>query len=299
MRGESTGRYLERLGFVRDRHFSVVGCPTLYTYGPELPPLAPPRRFERCAFHLNVRAPVADRAFVVGCAESFRESHFVSQFEEEFRRFLLADSRTPTPLIDSDPGYVRLLRSLAEEGRLRFFLNRRPWMDFLSGMDFSIGHRIHGTLLSLLAGTPAAVVPFESRTQELAAFHGLPVLSRERLGETPDWRAVLASLDYSEVRRHQSANFANWLAFLRENGLRTVFDGPDGPPPSREDYPLELLSEKRHFDDDVRGPDFDSFPTRSRIRLALATEHMKGKLRRIKNRIVRQFRTRPIAGPLG
>ena len=37
LRGETTGRYLEKLGFVKGRDFRVIGCPTLYTYGAELP----------------------------------------------------------------------------------------------------------------------------------------------------------------------------------------------------------------------------------------------------------------------
>ena len=36
LRGETTARYLQKLGFSPDRHLSVVGCPTLYTLPPRL-----------------------------------------------------------------------------------------------------------------------------------------------------------------------------------------------------------------------------------------------------------------------
>lgn len=37
LRGEFTAQYLEHLGFVRDRHFQVIGCPSMFSFGAELP----------------------------------------------------------------------------------------------------------------------------------------------------------------------------------------------------------------------------------------------------------------------
>ncbi|MDO5323839.1 MAG: polysaccharide pyruvyl transferase family protein [Clostridia bacterium] len=43
VRGEYTAEYLRSLGFVEEKHFSVIGCPSAYLYGDVLPQ---PRRKE-------------------------------------------------------------------------------------------------------------------------------------------------------------------------------------------------------------------------------------------------------------
>ena len=37
VRGEETGQYLKDLGFIEEKEFTVIGCPSMYTFGKELP----------------------------------------------------------------------------------------------------------------------------------------------------------------------------------------------------------------------------------------------------------------------
>ena len=37
LRGENTARYMKHLGFSDERHYTVIGCPSMYTFGGELP----------------------------------------------------------------------------------------------------------------------------------------------------------------------------------------------------------------------------------------------------------------------
>lgn len=293
VRGETTGRYLDAMGFVQGRHYMVVGCPTLYTYGESLPErsLTPPTQTERCAFHLNPRADDSGWAFIDHLAGQFKESVFVSQYWQVFRQFMMSNGKMTSELVESQPVFKALLSKYAAENRMRFFLNRTPWMQFLASMDFCIGHRIHGTLLSLLAGTPAAIVPFESRTDELAQFHGLPILSRERLGDTPDWESIQADLDYSRVRRRQKDNFANWLVFLRENGLPTVFDRPCGIPTEQSEFPLERQLPRRFPNDNIRAWPFNPPTVRVQMRIALSGKRAVRKYRDVKGRIKKRVKS--------
>ena len=240
LRGESTGNYLKKLGFSAERHFTVVGCPTLYTYGATLPAraLEPPTSLDRCIFHMNVRADSTGWEFIDRLADRFRESVFVSQYWQEFFRYMITDGKWSAPLVESAPEFAALLGKYARENRLRFFLNRKPWMDLLAAADISFGHRIHGSLLAILAGTPTAVVPFESRTEELARFHGIPVLRPGTDATGSDGLDLFGSLDFSEIGQRQADNFRNWLSFLRENGLETVFDRTGSSVENRNEFPL-------------------------------------------------------------
>lgn len=48
------------------------------------------------------------------------------------------------------------------------------WLDYCRSKRFFIGTRIHGTIASILAGTPALLIAHDSRTVELAETMGIP-----------------------------------------------------------------------------------------------------------------------------
>ena len=238
VRGASTARLLRRLGFEEGRHFIVLGCPTLFAYGPGLPPMPAPGgiRFDRCAVTLNHRADPAQWRLVDRCGALFGRADLVSQWFREPFHFLLTNRVWSRDFFAERPGFAETVARYADRGRMRFFLNRRPWAEFLSTRDFTVGNRIHGSLLSILSGTPAAVVPFESRTEELAEFHGIPIL-RPVEGESDEaLRDRIGSLDFSELVRRQREQFETYHSFFRRNGLETVFDRGI---PDRSAFPLE------------------------------------------------------------
>lgn len=277
VRGESTALLLERLGFSRERHFRVLGCPTLYTYGRELPPLKPIEEDGRCVFSLNIRAPIESARFISEMAARFRSYCMVSQDFREFYRFMLTNGKWSPRPFEEKPEYLDLLKRLAEENRLRFFLNRKPWETFLRDAGFSIGHRIHGALLSILAGTPAAVVPFESRTRELAEFHGLPMLRPRPFRGESEWRDALAGLDYSGISRRQRENFDAYLAFFRDNGIATVFDKGT---PERTAFPLERRIPQCFPDDSIPAWRHHSVADRAKCVATRYAVQARNKLRR-------------------
>lgn len=289
VRGELTARFLEKLGFLRDLDFVVVGCPSLYTYGEKLPlrSLACPKSLERCAFSLNQRADQRDWDFIDCVASQFKESVFVSQNWLVFRQFMLTNCIQLSSSVENHPFYKALLQSYAAQDRMRFFLNRKPWMKFLGKMDLSFGHRIHGALLSVLAGTPAIVVPFETRTEELARFHGIPVVSAT--DKLDDWqngnlKRQIEAIDFSEPGKRQKENFANWLSFLHANGLETVFDYLKDTKSEfidRRDFPLERALPDLFPDDNIRAWNFNSSPVKTRMSIAVAGAWCRSRCGRI------------------
>ena len=55
------------------------------------------------------------------------------------------------------------------------YLDVDAWISRMKAFDFVIGTRLHGTVASLLAGTPAMLIAHDSRTSEVAEFAGMPV----------------------------------------------------------------------------------------------------------------------------
>ena len=59
----------------------------------------------------------------------------------------------------------------------KVFLNYPDWIAFMKTRTLCFGTRIHGTVASLLAGTPAMLVCHDSRTLEMARSMSIPMVS--------------------------------------------------------------------------------------------------------------------------
>ena len=223
LRGETTARYLEKLGFVRDRHFRVVGCPSLYGAGTELPEMAWPKAPQTCAFGLNVRAGKTVNRFLFDSARAIPGRFCISQNWFEFVNYFLA------PFARRDethrtPWFREMVVSALRNGSYRYFHNLNSWKRCLRSCDCSISCRIHGTILALRCGVPAAIVPFESRTRELAEFHAIPLILPEEIAPGDTVAKFADTFDFEAMRKRHRENFAGFLDFLRRNGLHTAFD---------------------------------------------------------------------------
>lgn len=74
---------------------------------------------------------------------------------------------------------------LLAEGRVRYFANLQEWYRYIEkNVDFMFGTRIHGNLISLLAGKPACVYihkgNYDLRVRELAEFYAVPIVTDEK-----------------------------------------------------------------------------------------------------------------------
>ena len=246
LRGETTARYLEKLGFVRERHFRVVGCPSLYGAGPDLAVPAWPEKPGCCAFGLNVRAGKTVNRFLFDSARTIPSRFCISQNWFEFVNYFLA------PFARRDethrtPWFREMVVSALRDGSYRYFYNLNSWTRCLRACDCSVSCRIHGTILALRCGVPAAIVPFESRTRELAEFHAIPVIRPKEIAPGDTIAKFQNRFDFETMRKRHRENFAAFADFLRRNGLRTAFD--DGGDPRtgpagdilEEDVPCERM----------------------------------------------------------
>ncbi|WP_284293769.1 polysaccharide pyruvyl transferase family protein [Luteimicrobium album] len=101
------------------------------------------------------------------------------------------------------------------------------WIDSMKKQRFAFGSRLHGNIAALLAGTPAHLLAHDTRTLELAEYHGIPHSLIDSFDEPPTAAELYERSDYSDFNRLQPERFATYLEFLHRNGFETVFDERD------------------------------------------------------------------------
>lgn len=228
VRGELTASYLAELGFGSE-HVEVIGCPSLFFHGSHL-------RIEkstsgidahsRLAINLSPGAGPVGGEFVTRQAERYPHLDYVTQGAKDLDLLLWGKPRRDVldPRVPDHMGHP-----LYREDRMRLFLDPRTWMDYLAQKDFVYGTRIHGNITALISGTPSFVLAHDSRTLELARYHGIP--HRVASPVDPSWDAaeLFAEADYSEFNRLMPERFATYVAFLDRNGLDHIWnhDGQD------------------------------------------------------------------------
>jgi hypothetical protein len=227
VRGEFTADWVRSLGF---RDVDVIGCPSMFLFGPELPVAkSAPTLGRDAAIALNVSPYVAAMGRVI---EAHRERYpglvYVAQDYETLGMLLLGQplrgggARPELPVHPSHP--------LIAQDRVRLFIDVWPWIGFARTCDFTFGTRVHGNIASILAGTPAFVLAHDSRTLEIARYFGIPHRPISDFAADPglDAARLYEEADYGPLVSGHRARFDRFADYLQRHGLRHVFlDGED------------------------------------------------------------------------
>ncbi|MGI8457418.1 MAG: polysaccharide pyruvyl transferase family protein [Propionibacteriaceae bacterium] len=228
VRGEITAEGLAGLGFGSE-HVEVIGCPSLFLPGRE-------HQVTRRVPALGPDSPVAvnftptrPRMAAILDANLSRYPHLTYVPQEVDELALLLWGEPPARGAD-----LRLPQHLGHDvyrrDRVRFFLDPRTWIDFMAGQHFSFGTRIHGNIAALLAGTPAYVLAFDSRTRELADYHAIPYARLGTVAADVDAAHLYELSDPTAFNARQPELFDRYVGFLARNGLAHRW-GPAGPDP--------------------------------------------------------------------
>ncbi|NVO29176.1 polysaccharide pyruvyl transferase family protein [Donghicola sp. C2-DW-16] len=116
--------------------------------------------------------------------------------------------------------YDRVEKYLSQHGKV--FFSIREWTEFCNEKKFIFGTRIHGTIASLLAGTPALLVAHDSRTKELADSMGIAYVEKGKF----DFQKASLN-DLFEICIHHDFNaghqkyFSDYLEFFDKCSIRT------------------------------------------------------------------------------
>lgn len=104
----------------------------------------------------------------------------------------------------------------------RYFTDYESWIAYLKTRTLCVGTRIHGTIASLIAGTPAVLVAHDSRTLELAEIMGIPHQLSSEI-DTEKGLNIESFLDYikmSGVNTKHTKYIETFEGFFSENNLR-------------------------------------------------------------------------------
>jgi hypothetical protein len=220
VRGEVTQRCLAALGF-GDEHIEVIGCPSLYSRGRNAPVQ---KRVEALTPESPIAANVTLTQSRMGsilerAARDYPRLTYVAQTRVELAQLLWGQ---PVPG-DFDPTMPTTPdHPLYTADRIRMFVDPHTWHTFLGRHEFAFGTRLHGNIAAVVAGTPAYLLTFDSRTTEVARHHGLP---HARLGSVEadvDPAALYERADFSEFNTRQPELFDAYTGFLEKNDLAHV-----------------------------------------------------------------------------
>ncbi|WEG07914.1 polysaccharide pyruvyl transferase family protein [Microbacterium horticulturae] len=223
VRGDQTRLFLRRLGF-GDEHVEVIGCPAVYLRGPENTVVVGDAPTPDSGIAMSI-SPYAKQVvpFVRRTLDTYRNAVYFPQNHTDLALMLWGED-LPGKYDPVLPTHTRHV--LYREGRMRFPLDSRTWVDSLSEFDYAVGTRIHGTIAALLSRTPATILPFDSRTLELAEYHEIPRHKLATAGRKATVESLFAESDWSAYNRGLKPRFETLMRFFDVNGLTHI--GQDG-----------------------------------------------------------------------
>lgn len=106
----------------------------------------------------------------------------------------------------------------------RCFGDLADWERFIRTCDFSLGMRIHGTILALKNGIPAILIKQDERTKEMAEMFSIPALSiSEFQAQAKSPSAIIDSADFNAMNKRYPVLLQKYIEFLKGNGLEPGF----------------------------------------------------------------------------
>ncbi|KUN77703.1 polysaccharide pyruvyl transferase family protein [Streptomyces griseoruber] len=227
VRGEFTAKYLTDMGF---KDVEIIGCPSLFMHGERLEvtkrvaAITPESRISTNGSHTAVRGGLSK--ILRRAHENYPNLRYIGQNLTDARQLHWRDT-------DSSAGRVREMPThpdhpMYREDKVRVYIDPVTWIDDLKEFDYSFGSRIHGNIAALLAGTPATVLAFDSRTLELCRYFEIP---HRLLSEVPadlDPAELYEEADFSALTGNHRERFDRFTSFLDKNGLENTFTHGDG-----------------------------------------------------------------------
>lgn len=234
VRGAMTARYLKHLGFSEERHFTIIGCPSMYLRGSDLPapkPLALSRESRVCVNSKFVARPEIHALIARGCRE-LPNFWYIPQTLDELRMMYTG---IPIPMLRKVPDYLPANRRspVLRRNRAVGFLNVPTWLDFMKDKDFTYGCNIHGNIAAIHAGVPALILARDLRVAEIAEYHELCTVSPESITESTRIQELCERMDFSKITSGHARRFEHFVDFLNANGIDHIYahggSVPDAP----------------------------------------------------------------------
>ena len=119
--------------------------------------------------------------------------------------------------------FVGVAPEMLSAEKFRVFDDIANWVDALSTVDMTIGTRLHGCIMALMANKPAFLITIDARTQELAEFLRLPHCTVQSMPDNLCIEKIYDEYDSSELVSNYPDLLARYREFLENNGLTVNF----------------------------------------------------------------------------
>ncbi|QBE48647.1 polysaccharide pyruvyl transferase family protein [Leucobacter triazinivorans] len=237
VRGETTATYIRSLGF---NEVEVIGCPSLSRMGREFQIHSGPSQFgSRLAYNVEVSKDLMG-GLIERLESAGADLTYVPQDMKSLE--MLVWNREVYPLSRDEKQPLHLSHRHMAPGRVKFFLDSSPWIDFMRTQDAALGPRIHGAVAAISAGTPALLIAHDTRTKELARYHGIPHILPSELESIRGLDDLWARLDYTEFNDSRHEQIDRVVNHLESNSFSTTLS--KGKEPDRQKYFSELANRR-------------------------------------------------------
>jgi hypothetical protein len=231
VRGYYTAEVLAANGI---HNVKVVGCPSLYTTRCPTVKVDATRLSTLDNLSVNFSRRVYTHSFNPDRMRAIenillkialtRNGTFVAQDELEELSLSSGNDINTAPITDyfHDVDKNQVTRFFREQ--TRFFCDVGSWSSYIRAQSASVGSRFHGNLIALINGIPALTIVHDSRTMEMCALIGNPVV---HVNQVDDKRLTEASLmesllscSFERFEQSYRVLYKRFVGFLNENGLR-------------------------------------------------------------------------------
>ncbi len=221
VRGQITAEYLSHLGFREGIDHIAIGCPSMYSFGPELKIRDTNITTDSIVcYNSSLTTPDNIHEFIDRTIREFPNYQFVPQVLKELRLIY-----TGVPFKSKNPLYPSKITDEVYNGEhARFFINVPTWLNFMKKADLSFGSRLHGNIAATLAGTPSILFPKDSRVRELADYHHLTSVPYDQVDENTNIWDLIEKVDFHQVSKYQKENFDRFIGFLEKNGIDHIYE---------------------------------------------------------------------------
>lgn len=236
VRGEITAKYLSRLGFREGVDHEVIGCPSMYAFGRELKIRETNITKDSLVCVNSSRlSPKNVLNFIARSLEEFPNFYFIPQWLKELQLTYVGYP----PLSESKKNYPsKMSHPIYMNNRVLFPLNVVTWLDILRKADLTFGARLHGNIMSTLAGTPSLIIPKDARMRELAVYHQLTHVMAKEITDETRLSDLIEKVDFQSPTRRQAQNFDHFINFLNKNNVDHIYK--EGPNPTKVPFDEKL-----------------------------------------------------------
>lgn len=240
VRGEYSASVLENYGI---RNVEITGCPSLlWSLGETIQINKRAKQVQNVALH-STRALYDERIFLnntrsrmslcISRMANRLEIDYVSQSELPDMYFALnrlhnvgiyRKSIEFLSRLYDEKNHKKLRRYLTKHAKV--FFNVDDWVNYMRGKDLSIGTRLHGTIASLLAGTPALLITHDTRTRETAEFMNIPCMDVDDISmiDDLDFQMIYDTLNFDKFNKSYQSYIDRFAKFFEANSLEHKLD---------------------------------------------------------------------------